>query len=348
MNEDIPMLINTKMKGKAKHLIVPLARTIGGLYNHTKVIASFDLPAREGLEKGILDIGILHSHNDEVRLRVWMDGISLVKEFYPNYSLKMKENVFSSILIDVLPLLKRDNSKIRSRVVIINTGSSPFFVSHASLFTFRGGGEEKKVIYASGGIPLSGGDEKEFLLDDGDYKYLALGGVYIAKDPPHSLEILLNKKVYRTLDIVKKAEDVEMVFSAPNISSLTIRRLKDLMGKKKEQTMITSLSLIATKEEEKEMELEAYVKRVGKDELIVECVVKNLTDRVMKRVSLIGFASGLVVNRVNLGDFPQGAEVAKTLEVKIPKDAKTFVLRLIWNDGGEAKFIEKRFKEKES
>lgn len=341
-------MIDTIIRGKARHLTVSLGRVLGGLYSHSKAVATFDIPVREGLEKGLLDIGILHAKNDSAKLRVWMDGISIVKEFRPNYSIDVKEGVFSSILIDVLPILKRETPKVRSKVIVANTGSAPFFVSHASLFTVREGGKEKKIIYSSGGVPLLGGEEREISLGDNSYKLATVNGLFVVQDPPHNLEVLINKKVAKTLDIVKKVEDVEMSFYGSDINSIAFRRTRDLLGKKKGHTIITSLSVIATQEEEREMELEAHVRRISKDELVAECYVKNLTDRTMKKVSLIGFASGMVLKREILGDFPENAEIKKKIEFKIPKDSKSIIIRLIWNDGGEVKFIEKRFKEKEN
>jgi len=344
--DDIPQLINASMKSKVKHMIVPIGRTLGGLYNHTKAVSNFDIPSKDSLERGILDIGIVHEPSSEVRLRIWMDGISLAKEFRPNFSLSVDGSIFSSILIDVSPLLKREAARARSRIVVLNNGSSPFFVTHTSMFALFEGGSEKKVIYPGGGMPLAGGDSREFRLDDDKYTLVKFNGVFVARDPPHSFEVLLNDKVARALDIIRKAEDVELAFNAPEIRGIALRRLKDLLGKKKGHTILASMSIVASREEEREMELEAHVRRAEDGDVVVLAKVKNLTGRTMKRVSLIGLASGMVVNREFIGELMPYAEVSREMRAKTPKDSKSYILRLIWNDGGETKYIEKRFKER--
>jgi hypothetical protein len=96
------------------------------------------------------------------------------------------------------------------------------------------------------------------------------------------------------------------------------------------------------------MEIEARVKNSGNEELYIQYTVRNLSNRAMRKVSIVGFASGNAVYREHIGDLPEGKEAMREAVVKLPKEARTFVLRLIWNDGAEVKFLEKRYKEREN
>lgn len=348
MDGELPTIFNVTTSGKAKHYILPIGKAVGGLFNGVKAIANFDIPWRENLEKSFLDIGILHSPSDAIRLKVWMDGISLSKEFKPNYSIKVSEKQFSTILLDVLPIVKRENARPRSRVVIINTGPSPFVITHASLFTILKGGSEKSITYATGGIGISSNEIKEFRIQEGPWNKVTFSAMLYAQDPPHTIEMLTDGKVVKVIDLLKKAEDLEFATSTQDIKRLGLRRAKDLMGRKKAPTILTSVSITSSKEEDREMEIEARVKNSGNEELYVQYTVRNLSNRAMRKVSIVGFASGNAVYREHIGDLPEGKEAMREAVVKLPKEARTFVLRLIWNDGAEVKFLEKRYKEREN
>ncbi|MEM0047198.1 MAG: hypothetical protein QW437_06545 [Fervidicoccaceae archaeon] len=346
MSQELPFMLDMWTKGRVRHMMVSLGKTVGGLYNNNKAAISFDVSSRDLLKNGLLDIGIASRSSEQLRLRIWMDGVSLVKEFRPNYVLDLKDLKFSTVLIDVLPILKRANARSRSRVIIINSGSAPFTVTHASLFTLVGEGKEKRVIYKSGGASLHEGEKIDVSMG-GEFSRVAMGAFLYAVDPPHSLEVLVDGKISRLIDLNRQAEDIELFLAGSGMKSIGLRRMRDVLGRKKTCTVLSSFSIAASAEEEREMDVDAHVKRAAKDEVVVECIVRNVGSAPVKKASLIALSLGSVVHRELLGELKEGEEVRKTISVKLPKDARSLVLRLIWNADGEVKFIEKRFREKE-
>ncbi|MEM3837593.1 MAG: hypothetical protein QXU57_06805, partial [Fervidicoccaceae archaeon] len=85
MSQELPFMLDMWTKGRVRHMMVSLGKTVGGLYNNNKAAISFDVSSRDLLKNGLLDIGIASRSSEQLRLRIWMDGVSLVKEFRPNY-----------------------------------------------------------------------------------------------------------------------------------------------------------------------------------------------------------------------------------------------------------------------
>jgi len=206
-----------KINGTLSHLTYTKPVTIGGNGNNS---ATYSMTVDEGVHRSLMVIKTIREKPAIPRWRLWINDFSLTREFKPSSELEYRGCLYSSLIYDITPIVKRG----KNNIVISYAGSDNITIDQVGFVNvYRVEGFETEYILMGGELLLEPGEEVEL---EGAKKFYA-----VIRNFNKNTKVVLvsnNSKIWESTG-GEEGEEIEL----SDCSRFSVRHLQDSQGKAK-------------------------------------------------------------------------------------------------------------------
>ncbi len=298
----------------------------------------------------LVDVGLIVPRDVIIPFRIVMgiDGVTITREFKPQYLVGMEEGVYGKVIYDATALLaSRIVARDLHRLSIVYTAARPVIFEDAGL----------AVVYSG--------------VRGGWYSYNILGGalamepgdiVQLDVDLPESRSEIKNLVVKMHVPSRNASIRVEAGSSAfdaggtlgPTVIEAPIRyrgsraRIYFYYNKPQEsfypkRAIISSIALLETITPTAKLEVESLSTEAQGDSVRITVEIVNSGGAPARDVKLLAFTQGTTTAKLDLGVIAPGDTVQA--EVRLPRPGggggREVILRLIWKSYGRSGYVDR-------
>ncbi|MEM1619242.1 MAG: hypothetical protein QXU97_03645 [Fervidicoccaceae archaeon] len=313
----------------------PLDRSLGGAGNPDRLRVSLHAPSAPASDVvgAFLEVTTLSRASSMRSWRLRIDGVPLARMFSPSCSVVDKRGLeLASIIFDVSPIIRRDPGRESHVLDVSWTASDPVRLLSVSLVKILAStGCRSSIKYVGGCFKLAPGEALEIDGLGGEASRSALSFVAFSPDQNGVIEVLGSEGAKR-LQVTSSVQDFEVELERADDVVLRVPH-----GFSQSYLFVPSIVYYSTTEAGPHIEVDASVEERG---LLVR--VKNTGSAQACSVQIVVLALGQTVSRKHVGVLEPGASVEHLLPLEEPRKPRQLSVRVVWNQHGQAKFIEKR------
>lgn len=337
MSEGLKRIASGAVEGIVKVDVVSVGHVLGGIHNPPRHKLYYLVPFQGEADVGdsFVEIFARTRRPEMTRWRIWFDGVAVTREYRPNYTLPAERGEYSITVINVTPLVKRNPQKTKHKLLIVNEGSEPIeLLGSLMIKTYKTPRGRAQLNYATGGV----------WVDEG--ATVRLPGVEEAEFPQMSLfstPLAISSPLHATVSC--GGEEAEY----SQVSRVGELRLTLPSCTRPELTLATGgpmllPSVVAVSQEYDKPEPVLGEVEVAEEagRLRLKVPVENRGSAELERGLLTVFALGEAIARRELETLGPGGFTTVELEARVARDVRALVVRLIWNEYGEPRFVERR------
>ncbi|MGC8674768.1 hypothetical protein [Fervidicoccus sp.] len=339
-------LLEKKFSGEALSESVVIGESIGGLYRPSKQSVYFHkVKNNSKATLSLLEIGAIFDKQESVKWRIWFDGISVSKQFKPNFILPIGENTYGATVIDITPLVNREAKRRFHKLTVIS--STPVFLTHATIIKLIEDNSDTTnwIKYYTGGAIIKSQEIKKISVKSNELRQNNIHFNIFAQKVPQYLEIRVNERYVKRLEISKNCDDYQIPFDKEPILTLSFKNDGiDVGGKSQSFILITNLIVNSASKKQRSIDLEAEIRGRNESGVIVNVDVFNNSESPLEAPMLVAFSSGILVSKIDLESIQPKSSAKRELVLKLPPNSSSITLRLIWKENSEPQYIEKKIK----
>ncbi len=344
MPDNYKLLVDTTGNFLIKTDVIPIGKTLGGVYSSYKLQWYMNPGAgKDKLDRSFLEIGLITNRPEMSKWRVWFDGISLTRELHPNYAIKLPQGYYYTVIFDITPIVRRDLSKAKHKVTVLNDGSEPLTLTHSIIINQYP--DEKTLTtlkYLTGGILLPPQNKEKIEIDfKHTHKKTYMRLVSYCESNPSLLKINI-ADTEKYLEQTGHSDEIEFLLPKQDNIKIELSNMNQHIQKGRNWILIPLILVIGESTPSPNIIIteDSLVKQETNHRFTIK--IHNEGDIVAKKVMIVAFASGIPVKTLELGDLEPGKEIGVQEEVSIPPEARILLYRIIWRENDEARYIEKR------
>jgi len=339
-------LLSMETEGVLKTSLMSINKTIGGLGKTHKTVIIHSIPAVGDyvLQKSLLEIVSITRDPLRTKWRIWFDGVPITREYKPNYIRELSGSELGITIIDVSPIVKRDLKRMKHKAVIINEGSEPIFLL-SSMMTkvLNVKNAFTKFSYFTGGFTLDRNSvmrvKSPFAQEEEYEKKINL--ITYSEDYPTILRLACKeheKEINMPSMINEITHSLEGCVNSDYID-LSIKTDSPI-----KPVIVPSVLLSVEKIQGPVLSLEIKEAKKNNNKIDISIEITNKGKMSADNIILTLLTLGTPVYRKKIRPLNPGDNVVINDVVRFPSEARVLVARIIWNEFGEPRFIEKKLK----
>ncbi len=330
-------IVSGVLEGVVKVDAVSVDQVLGGVHSNPRHRLYYLVPFQGDAEVGDSFVEIFaHTRRPEMtRWRIWFDGVAVTREYKPNYTIPLERGEFSITVINVTPLVKRSPGRGKHKLVIVNEGSEPIeLLGSIMVKTYLTGRGRAWLTYSTGGLRIDEG-EQEMLPGVGESPgdSMTVYSTPLALSSPLRLELSCETGSGGEDNQVAKVGEMRI-----DMESCGRVRARSVSG----SVLLPSIVAVSQAYDKPEPVIEGLEVAEGPRGHVIRLSLANRGSVALENGMVTVFALGEAVARSSVDRLEPGEGRLVEMEVRLPREARSVVVRVIWNEYGEPRFMERK------
>ncbi len=309
-----------------------------------RVTAWIGLPRAEGpVEAAYMSIGVLLDRDDRppVSWKLSVDGVSIAREFKPQFCVEVDDGLYCKAVYDVRPLLSRRLAEREEhRVFIARDAYRPVRISDIFLYArYRVEGARYASSYHVGAVALEPGEALNVYVDIGrSFDGRRTAGVLI-RSPNHMSLFRIVAGGSKPVEAGGRGGlfvEVSVPYKGSPVP-VSVKYEEPETRFYPKTAVVSDIVVVETVAPEPRPRI--IVERVSREgsRIVVEGRVVNEGDAALSSPMLVAVAVGVQAYRGRLSDVEPGGEAGFRVQVdvsRLPLEPRVVQLRLVWSSLG--------------
>ena len=331
------LITSGPVDGIVKVDVISVGQVLGGVHSSPRHKLYYLVPFQGEAEVGdsFVELFAYTRRPEMTRWRIWFDGVAVTREYKPNYTIPQEKGEYSVTIINVTPLARRNPQRSKHKLVVVNEGSEPIeLLGSMMVKTYLTGRGSAWLTYSTGGLSLP--EEASATVPGVENPPSGEMSIYstpLARSTPLHLTLACGGS---SLDYNQVSKVGELKATLPPCRELVI---ENRMGG---PAVFPSIVAVSQSYDRPEPRLENIEVTRTMEGVELRVTVSNRGSVELDRAMLTLFALGESVARSEVGKLAPGGFTTIQVKARLPRDVRTVVVRLIWSEYGEPRFVERK------